>query len=466
MAARRVSFAGVALTILTALAAPRAGAADAPTLVEAWRSAERFDADIGVSRAEHRAGQSRRVQSTRVWQPSVTFSATGGVGRADTAVDGARFSAPGFGTSEGVAFDTSVTTGASGQFVLAARQPIFNRELDAQTRQLALSADAAELQWEAARQELMLRTAERWLEVSLAAESLRVARRHQEAVARALGEATERYRIGDAPVTGTHEARARMEAVGAQILAAETDLDTREVALADVTGLPRETLRIGPPVRTQAEAPLEPLSRWLDEAASRNPGIRLGVVDAGVARERAAALAHASSPSIDLVARAGREGISGRGAYGSASNAAGNALIGVQITVPLYTGGMRDARHEEALHQVERADASLERTRRLVARQTRAAWLGLSAGAGRVAALTQGVVASEARLASTRMGAEVGDRSTIELLDAENDAADAALSLARARVGLLADRLRLGALAARLEEVDLHRVDQALAPPR
>ena len=43
-----------------------------------------------------------------------------------------------------------------------------------------------------------------------------------------------------------------MEAIGAQILAAETELDAREVALADVTGLPRGTFRIGPPVRTPA----------------------------------------------------------------------------------------------------------------------------------------------------------------------------------------------------------------------
>ena len=134
--------------------------------------------------------------------------------------------------------------------------------------------------------------------------------------------------------------------------------------------------------------------------------------------------------------------------------------------MPLYTGGMRDARHEEARHQVERAEAAVERTRRLVARQTRAAWLGLSAGAGRITALTQGLVASEARLASTRMGAQIGDRSTLELLDAENDTADAALSLARARVGLLADRLRLAALAARLDEADLLRVEQTLLPPR
>ena len=127
---------------------------------------------------------------------------------------------------------------------------------------------------------------------------------------------------------------------------------------------------------------------------------------------------------------------------------------------------LRVARSQQEAVARALAEAAVERTRRLVARQTRAAWLGLSAGAGRIAALTQGLVASEARLASTRMGAQIGDRSTLELLDAENDTADAALSLARARVGLLADRLRLAALAARLDEADLLRVEQALLPPR
>lgn len=453
-----------AAALALALALPGAGPAGATGLVDAWQAALRHDAELEVARAGRLAGQARRDQAPALWRPNVALDARGGLGRADTSIDGARFGAPGFGTVTGAAFDTSIDAGASGRIALAARQPLYDRGRSAQGRQLLLSADIADLEWEAAQQALMLRTAERWLEVALATETLRVARSQQQAVDRTLVEATDRYRIGDAPVTGTHEARARAESVRAQVLAARTELEIRLDALADLTGLPHEALLAGP-VRPGAlpSTPLDPLARWLDEAAQRNPGIRIRQVAVQVAREEASKHARSWSPTVEVVAQVAQDRLVGSGDFGSASNAAGNALIGLQVSVPLYTGGLRDARHEETLRLAAKADAELERSRRDVARQVRATWLGLDAGTARVAALEQALVASEARLASTRTGHRVGDRTTLDLLDAQNASAAAALALTQARVALLVDRLRLASLAGRLDEALMREVDGAAA---
>jgi outer membrane protein len=182
-----------------------------------------------------------------------------------------------------------------------------------------------------------------------------------------------------------------------------------------------------------------------------------------VAREDASKHARAWSPTVDVVAQLAQERIAGSGDFGSPSNSAGSGLIGLQLSVPLYTGGMREARHAETLRLLEKADAELERTRREVARHVRAAWLGLDAGLARVAALEQAVVASEARLASTRTGHQVGDRTTLDLLDAQNASATAALALTQARVAWLVDRLRLAALAGRLDEGLMREIDAAAA---
>jgi len=439
--------------------------AGATGLVQAWEAARRHDAELDVARSVQRAGQARRSQAPALWRPNVALTAAGGIGRAESSIDGARFSAPGFGTVTGAAFDTSIDAGASGRIALAARQPLYDRERSAQGRQLLLSADIADLEWEAAQLALMLRTAERWLEVSLATEALGVARRQQQAVDRTLAEATDRYRIGDAPVTGTHEARARAEAVRAQVLAAETELEIRLDALADLTGMPRDAL-VSVPARPGSlpATPLDPLGRWLDDAAQRNPDIRIRQIAAQAAREDASKHARSWSPTVEVVAQVAQERISGSGDFGSPANSAGSALIGLQLSVPLYTGGFRDAKHEETLRLVDKADAELERARRDVARHVRAAWLGLDAGSARVAALAQAVVASDARLASTRTGHQVGDRTTLDLLDAQNASAAAALALTQARVALLLDRLRLAALAGRLDADLMREVDAAAGP--
>jgi outer membrane protein len=101
-----------------------------------------------------------------------------------------------------------------------------------------------------------------------------------------------------------------------------------------------------------------------------------------------------------------------------------------------------------------------------VAQQTRAAWLGLTVGGSRAAALNEALIASRARLEATRTGRQVGERTTLELLNAENDTAMAELALQQARVTLLLDRLRLAALAGQLDEAQLRAVNAGLmAPP-
>ncbi|HYA77017.1 MAG TPA: TolC family protein, partial [Burkholderiaceae bacterium] len=141
---------------------------------------------------------------------------------------------------------------------------------------------------------------------------------------------------------------------------------------------------------------------------------------------------------------------------------ASSGMIGVQLTVPVFTGGYRTAQHEEALELAEKARADQERTRQQVARQTRAAWLGLTVGASRVDALAAARAATRARLDATRLGHQVGDRTTLDLLNAEADASSAEMNLLQARIGLLTERLRLAALGGALDEEQLKTVSARL----
>lgn len=61
-------------------------------------------------------------------------------------------------------------------------------------------------------------------------------------------------------------------------------------------------------------------------------------------------------------------------------------------------------------------------------------------------------MSTRSRLDSTRLGRQVGDRTTLDLLNAENDAASAELTLLQARVDFLMNHLRLAAAASRLNE--------------
>lgn len=455
----------LATTLSMALLATIAARAGATDLIDAWRAAQQHDLDHAAARSSQQAAATRRDQASALWRPTVALSATAGVAGSDTTVSGAQFSAPGLGTSSGVGFDTSVNRGALGRWGVQASLPLYSREREAQGRQLALSADVADLEWEDAKQTLMLVTTQRYLDVVLAQESLRVLRRQQDAVNKARSETQDRFRLGDVPVTDTHEAAARSEAIAAQVLALETDLQLKQAVFADATGLQPGAVQLMFPAAEAVPADTRALVAWQADAEALNPRLRMQIAAVEVARQEAAKSGGALSPSVDLVAQVGRERLSGHGDFGSASNGSGNRMIGVQLSLPLYGGGMRDARQQEAQRGIDKAQAQADRARQQVAQQTRAAWLGLTVGSGRIDALAQALASSRSRLDATRLGRQVGDRTTLDLLNAENDAASAELTLLSARIELLMNRLRLAAAAGRLDEAWLQSVNASMRTP-
>ena len=444
------------------LLACSAVAASAMDLSEAWRATAQYDPQTGVSQAARLAGEARRAQAASLWRPAVMLGATAGLMGAETANTGARFSAPGFGQSDGVAFGTSVRAGLSSRWSVSARQPLVSAERRAQGRQLDIGADMAELEWHAAQQALMLTTAQRYFGLVVAESRLALLNQQQQVVDKALIEAKDRFALGDKPITDTHEASARALALQAQVVAAQTELEMAQTVLAQATGHTGSALQVLAPSDDAVPANLPPLSHWLSESMANNFQLRLQAAQVALAQQEAARHSRASSTTLDLVAQAGRDRLSGNGEFGSASNTANQGMIGLQLSVPLYTGGYRSARQDEALRLEDKARSELERGRQQVGQQTRSAWLDVQTAGSRIHALAAARQASLARLDATQLGRQVGDRTTLDLLQASNDASSAELALVLARTELLLNQLRLHALAGSLSEVQLDQANARL----
>ena len=454
----------VARAVLVLLLAAGAAGAHALDLAQAWRAAQAADPQVTVANAAAQAGAARRQQAAALWRPQVMLGASAGVAGADSASTGAHCAAPGIPASNGVDFNTSVNTGVSTRWNVSARQSLRSGERSAQTRQLELAADMAELQAHSARSDLLLLTARRYFDLVLAERNLDLLRQQQGAVNRALTEAQDRFALGDKPVTDTYEALARAFALQAQVLGAENVLAVTQRVLAQSTGVPQSQLQVLPPTNaagTDAEASRS-LEQWQVLALESNLALRLQALRVQSAQEEAAKYSAAASATLDLVAQIGQDRISGDGDFGSASNTSGQRMLGVQWSMPVFTGGMRDARQQEALRLQDQAQAELEAARQQTAQQVQSAWLALQTGPARLAALAAAQQASTARLGATQLGRQVGDRTTLDLLQAENDAGAAALALVQARSELLLARLQLSALAGVLDDAQLDGVNAAL----
>lgn len=447
--------------IVLAFAACLAPGVRALDLLQAWQGARQHAPDAAEARAAREAGAARAEQAKALWRPNVSMEGGASYASSETATRGAHFSAPGLGQADGVAFDNSVTGGAAARYGLVVRQPVFSRERSARSEALEIAAQAAELDWTQARQALILRTADAYFDAALAAARLRLLARQQQAVDRAATEARDRFRIGDRPVTDVHEATARAAALQAERLAAETQRQLSRSVLADLTGLPTDETPLPLPDDVRI-GDLGALADWLGRAQRQNPGMRLAEANLQATEADARATGAAFSPTVDVVAQLAGEHLSGSGDFGRASNTSRNNAVGVQLSVPLYTGGMRTARHAEASALVEKSRAELAQATQRVAQQTRAAWSELALGKARIDALAAALEASHARLDATHEGLMVGDRTTLDLLNAENDAAAAELALIEARVRLITRRLQLAALAGELDDAALQLANAQL----
>lgn len=430
-------------------------------LLDAWQAALRQDREFAAEAAARQAGQARGEQARALWRPSVQLTATAGRAGSETASQGAQFYAPGFGQSSGVNFNTSVNSGTSTQWAVQARQPLYNAERSARSEQLTLADQASQVRWQGAQQSLKLRTAERYFELALATARLQLLEQQAEAVGLAAREAQDRYRLGDAPVTDTHEAAARLADLQAQVLAAQAQWQLGQSALAQLTGLPVAQRHVPVPLHDVGLPPLAAEDQWLADAHAANPALQLQGLQVRVAEQESARHRAVAAATVDLVAQAGRDRLSGRGDFGDARQQASQRMVGVQLTVPLYTGGWRSARHDETLALQAEAEARRDQARLDVDQQVRAAWLGLTVGASRVQALQAAQQASQQRLDATRLGRQVGDRTTLDMLNAHNDATQAALALAQARLDLVLNWLRLAALAGRLDDAEFQALDHS-----
>jgi len=451
--------------LVTGLALPTLAHADVD-LMAAWEAAQRHDPVLAAARAELDAGAARSRQGRALSLPTITVGGTVGYGALIQNTAGAQFTAPGLGTVNGADFRTDIGDGTASGWKITAEQPLYNAERRASARQLSLSADRAEVALKLARSDLMLRTARAYFAVLLADDALTETQRQRAAAARALEVAQGIYDEGKLPVTDRDEAQARHDAVVARESAAHDALALAQATFTDLTGLPADALRRVVASRGLRPFPAGHLEQWLGKTDRASPEVALQALTRDIAQQEIDKWSAQAAPTLSLIAQAGGDRVSGSSAYGGTGIVSGStSVIGVQLSIPLYTGGMRSARSDEAVALAEKARYDVEATRRAVARDTRGAWLGATGGMSRIPAYERAIASARLRVDATEMGREVGARTTLDLLNAQADLFRAERELAQAKVQVLLDRLALARAAGELTDEELRSVNADLGTP-
>ena len=139
-----------------------------------------------------------------------------------------------------------------------------------------------------------------------------------------------------------------------------------------------------------------------------------------------------------------------------------NKTVGVQLNMPLFQGGATQSKWREADANREKSKQDLENAKRNVELQTRQAYLGVVSGIAQVQALQQAVKSSESLLEASKLGQEVGVRTSLDVLNAQQQVFSTRRDLYQAQYNFLISQLRLGAAVGNLTEADVGLVNQAL----
>ena len=433
------------LTLALLITATFAPGVEAANLMDIYRDALANDAALASARAAYQAGQEKLPQARALLLPSLDLGAS-------TIWNKEEIQTRGTGTTTDYNYNSN---GAK----LTLMQPIYRRQNWAVYEQGKLQSAVAEIQYAAAQQGLILNVAQAYFDVLLAQDNVALAGTQNKAIQEQLEQAKMSFEVGTATITDTHEAQARFDLASASEIAALNELEIRQRALEKITGkLPGPLATLAVELSLQAPEPND-ISKWVGAAEQDNLLVQAKRVSAEIANQEVERNRGGHHPTLDLVATYGDSGLSG-GRFGAYDTRA--ATIGLQLGLPLYQGGATSSRIREAVANQEKARQDLTLEVRQSALSTREAYLGVTSGAAQVRALEQALVSSQSSLDSTRLGLEVGVRTNVDVLNAQQQLFSAKRDLYKARYTYLVSRLKLKSAAGTLAEDDLQQANQWL----
>ena len=433
----------IALALL--ITASFAPGVEAANLMDIYRDALANDAALASARAAYQAGQEKMPQGRALLLPTLDLGAS-------TIWNKEEIQARGTGVTTDYNYNSN---GAK----LTLMQPIYRRQNWAIYEQGKLQSAVAEIQYAAAQQGQILNVAQAYFDALLAQDNVALAGTQKKAIQEQLDQAKMSFEVGTATITDTHEAQARFDLANASEIAALNELEIRQRALEKIIGkLPGPLATLATELSLQAPEPND-ISKWVEAAEQDNLLVQAKRIGAEIANQEVERNRGGHHPTLDLVATYGDSGLSG-GRFGAYDTKA--ATIGLQLGLPLYQGGATSSRVREAVANQEKARQDLTLEVRQSALSTREAYLGVTSGAAQVRALEQALVSSQSSLDSTRLGLEVGVRTNVDVLNAQQQLFSAKRDLYKARYTYLVSRLKLKSAAGTLAEDDLQQVNQWL----
>lgn len=451
----------LALLVMACLGAT---SAHAENLMDAYRQARQSDPILQQAEAQRRAISENVNQAWAVLLPQInaqgSFSDSHGTSTSNQPVN----SGNGFqvfatrSSSSTRNFDKSATLD----------QTIFDFGKFASVGAARAQRASGDANYEAAEQDLILRTATAYFNVLTAEDELRFAKANEQALAKQLDQAQQRFNVGLSAITDVDAAKAQHDAAAAAVIQAQNVVFDDREALSQITGQPVGALKTLTDDLPLNKPQPDAIDAWVDLALRSNPALQSQRDqvnafnhDVTVARAGHLPTLNAQVSYTDSPAWGDQTGTS---IPGSAHFDSGrhDTVVGLVLQVPIFSGGLTHSRVRQAIAQRDEQSDILEQDRRNVVRNTRSAFNAIEAGISEVEAQKQAVLSAQKALQATQAGFEVGTRTIVDVLISQQNLFQAQSNYSQARHAFVINQLTLKDAAGTLDVKDLQAANALL----
>jgi outer membrane protein len=427
-------------------------------LITAYELAVRHDPQIASARFENLASKELKSQSLALFLPTITATASANKNDGDRR----NFNA----LPSNLSFLGSARANYDGyNYAISVKQPIINLENFYRYQQNITQMSRADKQLIRKQQELMLRVSEAYLDVMTVKNQSQLLVQQKKAIEEQLSLAEAKFEAGLVSVVDINESKAKLALLRVQEIAVEQNIKIKLRAMQSLIGEMPTNVKMLQPDTTFIRSE-DSMEQWLDIAMGASLQVQMKQDELMLAHQTIGLKKSGHYPTLNAVLSRQKNWANGGYPYGTLDNkgqAVESDLFGVEVNIPIFSGGLTESQVREAQLNEEKVNQDFETTLKQVEFEVRQQYLSLESNYKQIEAYQSALKIAKDQLDATILGFQEGMRNSIEVLNAQQTLFGTEKDLFEVRCQYLLTLFKLKLAAGLMKETDMQEINRYLS---
>jgi len=447
----------LAIFFIIGLFSPISYAQETIDLISLYQEALRNDSLLSSARFQNEAAQELVKQGKSLFLPSITMNAS-----FDKQNKERKFLTPNLPSND--LLSGNKANYKTYDYGVTLKQPLFDYSAYAEYKKILAQTSLSDKQLIKTQQDLIFRISKAYFETLLAKDQVDLFQYQRAAIQEQLSKAEAQFEAGLISVTDINEAKTKKALIEAQQISAVQKLKIKKREIQIITGkLPGKLTPLNPVIIFTEIDNLA--DDWITIAQENNLELQIKKDEIKIAESEIDSRRSGHYPTIDAIASRSRNWDKGGYPYGATKNQGMRSYsdtIGVEISIPIFSGGMTSSRVREAVLLKSKLEEDQDYLRKEIELKVRDYYLSLQTNFAEIKAYQQAMIAATLQLESTQLGFQEGLRNSVEVLDAQQILFNAKLNTLEARYNYIMNFINLKLSVGMLSIADLDEINQYL----